>query len=165
MPLNSYRFRSVWRVDLPPVDVFDVLADLGSYPHWWPEVRQARQIAENAAELRCRSLLPYDLVFQTWHNAKEPASGLLRADLVGDLDGTASWRVLPDGPGSRLVYDQEVTVRKPLLRGLALVGRPFLKANHEVMMRNGRRGLRTYLAGYRAARRLATTPPGVADHP
>ncbi|WP_433263182.1 SRPBCC family protein [Actinosynnema sp. CS-041913] len=153
VPLNSYRFRSVWQVDSPPDETFDVLADLGSYPHWWPEVREARQIAERAAELRCRSLLPYDLVFQTWHNAKEPESGLLKADLVGDLDGTASWRVRPDGEGSRLVYDQHVTVRKPLLRALALIGRPFLKANHELMMRNGQRGLRTYLAGFQAARR------------
>ncbi|MBB5956020.1 hypothetical protein FHS29_002601 [Saccharothrix tamanrassetensis] len=151
--LNSYRFRSVWQAALPPGEMFDVLADLGSYPQWWPEVREARQIAEHAAELRCRSLLPYDLVFQTWHNAKERASGVLKADLVGDLDGTASWRILPDGRGSRLVYEQEVTVRKPLLRTLALIGRPFLKANHELMMRNGQRGLRTYLAGFQAARR------------
>ncbi|MFI9011646.1 SRPBCC family protein [Actinosynnema sp. NPDC053489] len=146
MPLNSYRFRSVWSVDCPPERVFEVLADLGGYPRWWPEVRQARQVAEDAAELRCRSVLPYELVFQARHNAKEPDTGLLRADLVGDLDGTASWRVLPEGSGSRLVYDQEVVVRKPLLRRLALVLRPLLKANHELMMRSGRRGLRTYLA-------------------
>ncbi|MFD1147397.1 SRPBCC family protein [Saccharothrix hoggarensis] len=151
MPLNSYRFRSVWSVDSTPERTFDVLADLGNYPHWWREVRDARQVAENAAELRCRSVLPYDLVFQAHHNAKEPDAGLLRADLVGDLDGTVSWRIFPDGAGSRLVYDQEVTVRKPLLRRLALVGRPLLKANHELMMRSGQRGLRTYLAGFRAA--------------
>ncbi|WP_367137199.1 SRPBCC family protein [Saccharothrix sp. HUAS TT1] len=151
MPLNSYRFRSVWSVDSSPGRVFDVLADLGSYPAWWPEVRRARQVAADAAELTCRSFLPYDLVFQAWHNAKEPAAGLLRADLVGDLDGTASWRIFPEGSGARLVYDQEVVVRKPLLRRLALVGRPLLEVNHELMMRSGRRGLRTYLAGFRAA--------------
>ncbi|RKT56644.1 SRPBCC family protein [Saccharothrix australiensis] len=153
MSFHSYRFRSVWSADLPPDEAFDVLADLGGYPHWWPEVRHARRIAEDAAELRCRSLLPYDLVFQTWHNAREPRTGLLKADLVGDLEGTASWRVQPSGTGSRLVYDQEVTVRKPLLRGLSPVARPLLKANHELMMRSGQRGLRAYVAGFRAARR------------
>jgi hypothetical protein len=151
MPLNSYRFRSVWSVDTSPGHAFEVLADLGSYPQWWREVRAARQVAEDAAELRCRSVLPYDLVFQAHHNAREPEAGLLRADLVGDLDGTASWRIFPEGAGSRLVYEQEVVVRKPLLRGLALVSRPLLKANHELMMRSGQRGLRTYLAGFRAA--------------
>jgi hypothetical protein len=154
MSLHRYRFRSVWTVDSPPAETFDVLADLGSYPHWWPEVRAARQVGERAAELRCRSLLPYDLVFQAHHNTEERESGLLRADLVGDLEGTASWRVLPEGrSGSRLLYTQEVVVTKPLLRRLALVARPLLKVNHELMMRTGSRGLRTYLAGFRAAQR------------
>lgn len=153
MSLHRYRFRSVWTVDSPPPETFDVLADLGSYPKWWPEVRAAHQIGDRAARLHCRSLLPYDLVFEAHHNAEERDSGLLRADLVGDLEGTASWRVLPEGrTGSRLLYTQEVEVTKPLVRRLALIARPLLKANHELMMRNGRRGLRTYLAGFRAAR-------------
>ncbi|MFI9814444.1 SRPBCC family protein [Saccharothrix variisporea] len=153
MSLHRYRFRSVWTVDNPPPETFDVLADLGSYPKWWPEVRVAQQIGDRAARLRCRSALPYDLVFEAHHNTEDRASGLLRADLVGDLEGTASWRVLPDGrTGTRLVYTQEVEVTKPLVRRLALIARPLLKANHELMMRNGRRGLRTYLAGFRAAR-------------
>ncbi|MFJ6676255.1 SRPBCC family protein [Actinosynnema sp. NPDC091369] len=151
MPLNSYRFRSVWSVDCPPERAFEVLADLGSYPSWWREVRDARQVAAQAAELTCRSVLPYELVFQAHHNAREPEAGLLRADLVGDLDGTVSWRIFGEGAGSRLVYDQEVVVRKPLLRRLALLGRPLLKVNHELMMRSGQRGLRAYLAGFQAA--------------
>jgi hypothetical protein len=151
MPLNSYRFRSVWSVDSTPAQTFDVLADLRSYPHWWREVREARQVGENAAELRCRSVLPYDLVFEAHHNAKDPDAGLLRADLLGDMDGTVSWRIFADGAGSRIVYDQQVVVCKPLVRRLALVSRPILKANHELMMRSGQRGLRTYLAGFQAA--------------
>lgn len=149
--MNWYRFRSVWSVDTTPERAFDVLADLGGYPRWWREVRAARQVGEQAAELRCRSVLPYELVFEAHHNAKEPAAGLLRADLVGDLEGTVSWRILADGAGTRLVFEQQVVVRKPLLRRLAPLARPLLKANHEVMMRSGRRGLRTYLAGFHAA--------------
>ncbi|MEJ2857326.1 MULTISPECIES: SRPBCC family protein [unclassified Saccharothrix] len=140
-------------MDNPPLDTFDVLADLGSYPKWWPEVRTAHQIADKAAQLRCRSVLPYDLIFEAHHNTEDRKSGLLRATLVGDLEGTASWRILPEGrTGSRLVYTQEVEVTKPLVRRLALLARPLLKANHELMMRNGHKGLRTYLAGFQAAR-------------
>jgi hypothetical protein len=152
VPLNSYRFRSEWSVDCSPAEAFAVLADLGNYPRWWPEVRRAVRVTDLCAELSCQSLLPYELVFQARHNARDPEAGLLRADLVGDLDGVVSWRIFADGDGSRLVYEQEVTVRKPLLRRLALVGRPLLRANHELMMRNGRRGLRTYLAGFHAGR-------------
>ncbi|MFD7660350.1 SRPBCC family protein [Actinosynnema sp. NPDC059797] len=157
MPLNTYRFRSAWSLDCEPGQVFDVLADLAGYPHWWREVRQARRVAERAAELRCRSLLPYDLVFEAHHNTEDRDAGLLRADLVGDLDGTASWRVLPDGRGTRLVYDQQVVVRKALLRVLAPVARPVFLLNHGLMMRSGRRGLHTYLAGFLAGRREVAT--------
>ena len=33
-----------------------------------------------------------------------------------------------------------------MLRRIALVARPFMKANYEVMMHSGQRGLRNYLA-------------------
>ncbi|WP_189223355.1 SRPBCC family protein [Saccharothrix coeruleofusca] len=160
MPVNSYRFRSVWSVAAPPGEVYDVLADLRGYLDWWPEVREGRQIGEQAAELRCRSLLPYDLVFEVHHNTSDRERLLLRADLVGDLDGTVGWTLLPEGEGTRVVYDQEVVVRKPLLRLLGLPARPLLKANHELMMRHGRRGLETYLAGLRAARQSRVREAG-----
>jgi hypothetical protein len=148
VPLNLYRFRSVWPVDCAPADAFDVLADLGSYPLWWPEVRRAVQVGEERAELRCRSVLPYDLVFEASHHTRDAERRVLVANLEGDLDGTVGWRVEADEPGSRLLYEQVVTVRKPLLRALGPLLRPALVANHELMMRHGRRGLRTYLAGF-----------------
>ncbi|GAA3869381.1 SRPBCC family protein [Saccharothrix violaceirubra] len=130
-----------------------MLADLARYPLWWREVRAAEQVGERAARLRCRSLLPYDLVFETHHDTRDRVAGVLKARLVGDLDGTAAWRIRPSGTGTLLRYEQEVTVTKPLLRRLALVARPALVANHGLMMRSGNRGLRTYLAGYQAGRR------------
>lgn len=148
VPLNLYRFRSVWSVDCSPADAFDVLADLGSYPLWWPEVRRAVQVGEERAELRCRSVLPYELVFEASHHTKDAERGVLVANLEGDLDGTVGWRIEAGEPGARLLYEQVVTVRKPLLRTLGPLLRPALVANHELMMRHGRRGLRTYLAGF-----------------
>jgi len=37
--------------------------DVASYPIWWPQVPSARQLDDTSGELRCRSMLPYDLVF------------------------------------------------------------------------------------------------------
>jgi hypothetical protein len=155
VPLDFYRFRSIWRAPATPDEVFHVLADLGNYPLWWPEVRSVRKVAEDCAELVCRSLLPYQLLFRAAHSAKDEGAGLLRARLTGDLDGFASWRIIRAGGGSRLIYDQEVTLRKSALRPVAVLVRPALRANHELMMRNGQRGLRTYLAGWNAARNAA----------
>lgn len=148
MPLNHYRFRSVWLVDCPPADAFDVLADLGSYPLWWPEVRRAVQVGEERAELHCRSFLPYELVFEASHHTRDSENLVLVANLGGDLNGTVGWRIHREDKGARLVYDQEVTVGKPLLRMLGPLLRPALVANHRLMMRHGKRGLKTYLAGF-----------------
>jgi len=148
VPLNHYRFRSVWSVDCLPSDAFEVLADLGSYPLWWPEVRRAVQIGEQRAELHCRSFLPYELVFEASHHTRDAEKLVLVANLEGDLTGTVGWRIEPRGKGARLLYEQEVTVDKPLLRTLGPLLRPALVANHELMMRHGKRGLRTYIAGF-----------------
>ncbi len=160
MPLNRYRFRSVWQVDCSPSDAFDVLADLGSYPLWWQEVRRAVQIGEERAELHCRSFLPYELVFEASHHTRDAERGVLVATLEGDLDGTVGWRVQRHEQGTRLVYEQVVTVRKPLLRMLGPLLRPALVANHELMMRHGERGLRTYLAGFTRGALVRVNPLG-----
>ena len=59
----SYIFRTVWRFDHDADAVYEALADVAAYPTWWPQVRAARELGEGVGELRCRSLLPYDLTF------------------------------------------------------------------------------------------------------
>ena len=148
MSFNQYRFRSAWAVDCSPADAFDVLSDLGSYPLWWPEVRRAVQVGEERALLSCRSFLPYELVFEASHHTRDSEGLVLVANLEGDLNGTVGWRIQAWGGGARLFYDQSVTVGKPVLRALGPLLRPALVANHQLMMRHGKRGLATYLAGF-----------------
>lgn len=66
---------------------------------------------------------------------------MIEATLSGDLDGWIRWTVGPHDGGSRAVYEQEVEVRRRLMRLLAVPGRPVFRANHALMMRAGRRGL------------------------
>jgi hypothetical protein len=44
-----------------------------------------------------------------------------------------------------VLFEQEVTVRKPLMRRLALPCRPLFRANHALMMRACRHGLLAHL--------------------
>jgi hypothetical protein len=154
--LNFYRFTSNWLVPGAPEEAYAALEALEDYPAWWPEVREARELDENLFEVRCRSLLPYDLVFTSEQAVRDPDTKVLEATLRGDLDGFSRWTIQSSPGGSRLVFDEEVTANKRSLRALAPVARPAFKANHYLMMRNGERGLRTYLAGYRLARRTPT---------
>lgn len=155
MDWNHYRFVSTWDLDAPAHDVYLALKDTGDYPLWWPEVRRVRAIDEGISEMVIRSLLPYDLSFIARESRQDPQAGVLEAVMSGDLEGFSRWTVSGDGDRTRAVFEEDVVARKPVLRRLAVPARPAFRANHALMMRHGHRGLRTYLAGFRAA----TRPP------
>ncbi|GHH75659.1 polyketide cyclase [Streptomyces sulfonofaciens] len=138
-----YRFRSMWRLPRKPADVYSVLERAHEYPVWWPQVREVTPLDEHSGTVRFRSLLPYDLVVAVRELRREPDAGILAVAMTGDLDGWARWTLAtaPGGAGTRALYEQEVDVRKPLMRRLALPCRPAFLLNHALMMRDGRRGL------------------------
>ncbi|MFI9346170.1 SRPBCC family protein [Streptomyces sp. NPDC052773] len=145
MDWTHHRFRSLWRLPAPPAVVYAALERVEDYPRWWPQVREVTRLDEHTGIIRVRSLLPYDLTFTSREVRRDPVAGVLEAALTGDVDGWSRWTVTPHGTGSLARYDQEVRVRKPLLRRLAVPGRPFFRANHRLMMRAGRRGLAAHL--------------------
>ncbi|MDT0545297.1 MULTISPECIES: SRPBCC family protein [Streptomyces] len=146
-----YRFRSHWDLDAPPAAVYRLLAAGDDYPGWWPQVREAVRSDERTGTARFRSMIPYDLVITVREARQDPAAGVLEMTFSGDLEGWARWTVTARGSGARARFEQDVVVRKPLLRLFALPGRPLFRLNHALMMRGGRRGLRA---------RLAARPPG-----
>ncbi|KUF14107.1 SRPBCC family protein [Streptomyces silvensis] len=140
-----YRFRSVWNLPAPPATVYDTLERAEDYARWWLQVREVTAIGERDGTVRLRSLLPYDLVITAAERRRDPGRGILEISMTGDLEGWARWTVTAAGGGARAVYDQEVDVHKPLMRRLAVPGRPLFLLNHALMMRAGRRGLAAYL--------------------
>jgi uncharacterized protein YndB with AHSA1/START domain len=161
MDWNRYRFRAVWDLDAPPEEVYAVLERAEEYPAWWPQVREVvwRDGGGHggpSGTARIRSLLPYELRITARLTLRDPAARTLAIGITGDLEGWARWRIAPRGgphgpaataarTGARAVFEQEVEARKPLLRLLALPARPLFAANHALMMRAGRRGLRRRL--------------------
>ncbi|MEU9219396.1 SRPBCC family protein [Streptomyces sp. NPDC048376] len=141
MDWNHYRFRSLWPLPAPAPVVYRELERLEDYPLWWPQVREVTRLDDTRAALRFRSLLPYDLTATLREQRRDPAAGVLEVAMSGDMEGRARWTLTPHGTGTLARYDQEVVVRKPLLRRLAVPGRPLFRANHRLMMRAGRRGL------------------------
>ena len=150
---NRYRFRSVWRFDVPPETAYAALQETEDYEAWWPEIRSTRRLDEDRVEARIRSVLPYDLVMVLERVREDPETGVLEARMTGDLEGFSRWVITPDGRGgTRLVFEEEAVPQKPVMRRLAPVARPLYRWNHARMMRSAERGLRAYLAGYAAAR-------------
>jgi hypothetical protein len=141
-----YKFVDAWRVGVSSPAVYDVLADLSSYPEWWPQVRSVERIDDDTARVVCRSLLPYTLRFEMFRERDDRGAGVLEARLVGDLVGWARWTVRATGQSALLLYEQEVTTPGRALRALERICRPVLELNHAWMMRAGERGLRGRLA-------------------
>ncbi|MFD9488543.1 SRPBCC family protein [Streptomyces sp. NPDC059991] len=144
---SHYRFRSVWHLPAPTAAVFAVLERVERYPHWWPQIREVTAVDGRTGTARFRSLLPYDLVVTARERRRDEAAGVLEVAMSGDLEGWARWTLSACGGGTHAVYEQEVEVRKPLMRRLAVPGRPVFLANHALMMRAGRRGLTAVLNG------------------
>ncbi|WP_267245795.1 SRPBCC family protein [Streptomyces sp. PR69] len=146
MRFSHFRFRTVWQLPAPPDTVYAVLERAGEYPRWWPQVRSVTARGDDGGSARFRSFLPYDLRVTARATRQDPHARVLEIALHGDLEGWARWTVTAHGSGARAVYEQEVDVRRPLMRVLALPCRPLFRANHAVMMRSGRRGLTALLS-------------------
>jgi len=142
---HRYAFHTEWHLAASPDDVYAALHDVPSYPQWWPQVRSVRALDEVTGELRCRSMLPYDLVFVVSREIEDPTDRVLAARQTGDLEGTSRWTITEDGDGTTAVFDEDVVVRKALVRAAGVIARPALRFNHDRMMHDGERGLRRYL--------------------
>ncbi len=142
---NFYRFRSEWCLDASPVTTYSVLEQVVGYAEWWPEVRRACLVEAGSCQVVCRSVLPYRLSMVLRPSRVDPESGVLEAEIDGDLEGFARWTVGRRRSGSHLVFEEEVTVTKRSLRWLAPLARPVFRANHAAMMRHGRVGLTAHL--------------------
>ncbi|WP_042417256.1 SRPBCC family protein [Streptacidiphilus anmyonensis] len=144
--LHRYRFTSRWQLHAAYEHVFDALAAPLDYPLWWPQIIEVRQLTPESGRMRFRSLLPYELHVMASAVRNDPAAGVLEARLTGDLEGVTRWTVTRAGEGrTAAVFDEDVEVRKPLMRRLAVPGRPAFRANHAWMMRSGRLGLARHL--------------------
>jgi hypothetical protein len=141
-----FRFCSVWTFEAPPAVVRAALENAGEYPRWWPQVREVRRIDGRTGTARFRSLLPFDLVVTARESSNNPAAGVLEIVMTGDLEGWARWTVGSRGGRTHVLFEQDVRVRRRLMRALAVPCRPLFRANHALMMRGGRRGLRRRLA-------------------
>lgn len=146
MDWNHFRFRSLWTLSAPAATVYSALERIEDYPLWWSQVREVTRLDDTTGIVTLRSLLPFDLTSTVREGRRDRETGVLEAGLSGDIDGWARWTVTDLGVHGCLVhYEQEVDVRKPLLRLLAVPARPLLRLNHAAMMRAGRRGLAAHL--------------------
>jgi hypothetical protein len=109
------------------------------FPEWWSWLRDFDADGlRQGATARCviRAPLPYALRF-TVRVEEVVERELVATRIVGDLDGPARLEVAPaaDGCTARLVWS--LRLRDPLLRRLAVVGRPAMSWAHDRVVEVG----------------------------
>lgn len=138
----TYSFSADWTVPAPLDAVAETVLDLEHYPEWWPQVRAVASLGPTTARVICRSALPYDLDLVLDAVSQEPP--VLEVAVSGALDGWVRWHLTEGPEGTRMSFEQEVSVGGYLALA-SYVGRPILTWNHHRMMRGCEAGLRERL--------------------
>jgi hypothetical protein len=152
--LRHYLFRTIWTVDAEPSVMYEILKDVPSYPKWFPLIKEVQERGHGKYWYRAKSILPYNLYFETEATIDDEVTGVLEGSMTGELVGFTRWTVTPRGQFSTIEYLEDVTTNKFLLDKLAPIAKPFFKLNHRLAMTQGQRSLRSYAAGYSAAKSL-----------
>jgi hypothetical protein len=158
--MADYAFVTTWRLRAPVERVWDAILDYQSWPHWWPAIESARQIAPGdaeglgeIAEITFRTRLPYRVRFMiTTTNVRQHQE--LDGRAVGELEGTGRWRLSSEGDVTHVQYFWNVRTTRWWMNMLAPVARPAFAWNHDQVMKSGRTGLARMLNQQRA-----TSPP------
>lgn len=142
----QYEFLTTWCLDASVGDVFDLLRDATGYPRWWKGVSSVEVLErgdeDGVGELdhfTWRSVLPYSLGFDL-RVTRVQRPHLLEGHASGELEGAGTWR-LYEGDGVAVVYQWRVRTTRPWMNALGPVARPAFTWNHDVVMRQGGRGL------------------------
>jgi len=144
--MANYRFLTTWLLDAPIARVFDVLHDSKDYPSWWKGV-QSVEVLEAGDEagvgeldrFSWRSVLPYTLEFDV-RVMRVERPHLIEGNATGELEGVGTWRLF-EGLGTAVVYDWRVRTTQAWMNVLGPVARPAFSWNHDLVMRQGGRGL------------------------
>lgn len=140
---------SHWHIAAPVERVWAALADIDTWPRWWPGVRAVRTLVPAGADgLGGRRLVRWATRLRGDIEIELEAVELLRHERIrgrcsGALRGEGLWLLHAEGTCTALTCVWRLELGGPWMRWLA----PLLRWNHEVLMRAGGDGLARHLAG------------------
>ena len=144
--MTEYKFLTTWCLDAPIEAVFDVLKESAGYPRWWKGVLSVELLdpgnelgVGELAHFVWRSVLPYSLGFDL-RVTQVNRPHLIQGHASGELEGVGTWR-LYEGDGVAVVYDWRVRTTKRWMNTFGILARPAFAWNHDVVMRQGGKGL------------------------
>jgi len=145
--MAQYEFVTVWRVQAPLEQVWDLIFHSENWAEWWRGVEKVEKLKDGDANhigaihrYTWKSKLPYRLIFEMKSTRVLPMS-LIEGEALGELQGTGRWQLSSDGGITTIRYDWKVETTKAWMNLLSPLARPLFKWNHDVVMGWGEHGL------------------------
>jgi hypothetical protein len=145
--MAEYRFLSAWLLDASRESVWEAIHDQKAWPTWWRGVEEVVELEPgeedglgSRSRMVWRSLLPYNLVFET-HTVRVERPNLLEGKVEGELAGTGRWRLYEEDGATAVLYEWNVHTTRPWMNLLAPIARPIFASNHDWVMARGGEGI------------------------
>lgn len=168
---NAYHFITHWHIAAPPEAVYRTLEDVDALARWWPSVYLDVKVLEKGkpggvgkiVELFTKGWLPYTLrwKFRVTHTDFPNGFAL---EAFGDFVGRGIWTFTPNGLGTDVRYDWQLSAEKPLLKKLSGLLKPIFSMNHEWAMAKGLESLELELRRRRGESNVPRPPQPTFPH-
>jgi hypothetical protein len=142
---TPFRFDRAWHFEVTPAELWTTLSRTDRYREWWPWLRtfsvdDGRDgdvlATDRIARVVIQAPLPYQL-HCTVHVDDAVLDERLVTTVEGDLHGPARLELRPIAGGTEARLAWEFELRAPMLRALAIFGRPAMSWAHDRIVERG----------------------------
>lgn len=139
----EYRFVTVWSIEAPLETVCETISLSLTWPQWWRSLENVAEVAAGdtaglgrVLRYTWRGRLPYRLTFDVRIVEIQPLVAVAGV-AHGDVEGTGRWSFSTQGSVTHVRYEWQVRTTPVWMNVLALFARPFIRWNHNFVMRQG----------------------------
>ena len=140
---GEYRLVNIWYIEAPLETVCDAIYHSLSWPQWWLNVVEVKEIASGDAQgigsvrrYTWRGYFPYRFTFDICVIHFAPLAFIV-GTASGDVEGQGRWSFTTDGNVTTVRFEWQVRTTPVWMNWLAPFARPFFKWNHNAVMRRG----------------------------
>lgn len=145
--MREYQFSTIWRIKAPLQAVWDAIFHPDNWHCWWKSVKQVIEMEKGDVSgvgalhrYTWKGALPYRLTFNMRVLNIQPML-TLEGEASGEVEGKGKWHFTHDGTYTIVRYDWHVRTNTWWMNLLAPLVHPLLRWNHDVVMREGAKGL------------------------
>lgn len=145
--MAEYRLTTVWRIEAPVQRVYEAICRPARWPSWWWGVKDVVELEPgddlgvgSLQRYTWKGLFPYALTFNIRVVRVKPLAAL-EGVANGDFEGTGRWHFSQEGSTTTVRYEWQVRTTKRWMNLLAPIASPLFKWNHNLIMREGGKGL------------------------